>query len=344
MKPNRTKKQSLFIGLVTAGLLVAAYFGLSLLFSNDASPLSYYIEVVKLILINILLAVSLNVVTGFLGQLALGHSGFMTVGAYTMILIVRDSGLPFIASVPLGLLAGGLVAAAFGLLIGIPALRLRGDYLAILTLAFGEIIRVLVTVCISTTAQSIPGKMVAKLQPFAFPLIYFVVVLSVILIYTFGTSRHGRAVLSIRDNEIAADACGINTVYFKLFAFVFGAFFAGIAGGLYGIHVGSIDPSRAGFMFSIDILVMVVLGGMGSITGSIVAATALTLLTDFLKDIPNFSAYRMIAYAVILIVMMLFRPSGLLGRSEFSLSGAIAWLRGRKGKSQAVAAADEEAK
>ena len=343
MKPNRTKKQSLFIGLITAGLLIVTYFGLSLLFSNDASLLSYYIEVVKLILINILLAVSLNVVTGFLGQLALGHSGFMTVGAYTVILIIRESGLPFIVSVPLALLAGGLVAAVFGLLIGIPALRLRGDYLAILTLAFGEIIRVLITVTISTTAQSIPGSMSAQLQPFAFPLIYIVVVLCVVLIYTFGTSRHGRAVLSIRDNEIAADACGINTVYFKLFAFVFGAFFAGIAGGLYGIHVGSIEPSRAGFMFSIDILVMVVLGGMGSITGSIVAATALTLLTDFLKDIPNFSAYRMIAYAVILIVMMLFRPSGLLGRSELSLSKLLAHFGGNR-KDKATVVADEEAK
>lgn len=324
--------------LVTLLLIVVLYVAVSLLF-GESSPLSYYAEVVKLILINVLLAVSLNMVTGFLGQLALGHAGFMTLGAYAMILFVNamSGRMPMLLAVLIGLVLGGLIAAVFGLIIGVPTLRLRGDYLAILTLAFGEIIRVLVNKFVGTTAQSIPGLIKRDLQPMLFPLIFIVVVVSVALIYTFGTSRQGRAALSIRDNEIASEACGINTVYFKLFTFVLAAFFAGVAGGLYGLHIGSIEPSRAGFTYSIDILVMVVLGGMGSITGSIIAATALTLLTDVLKDIPNFTAYRLIAYAIILIVMMLFRPSGLLGRAEFSMSRLLS----RFGRKQAKADAKE---
>ncbi len=291
-------------------LVLALYVILSVLIqANIINP--YYSGILTMVCINVILAVSLNLATGFLGQLVLGHAGFMSVGAYAAALFTMYSGLPTMASFPLALLIGGIVAAAFGVIIGVPALRLKGDYLAILTLGFGEIIRVLILATPFTGgAAGLSG--IPLLTTFTY--VFIVAILTVAVIFAFIHSRHGRAVIAIREDEIAAEAAGIHTTYYKLLAFVLAAFFAGIAGGLYAHHIGVLDPSKFDFNYSVEILIMVVLGGMGSITGSVVAAIVLTLLPELLR---GFSEYRMLIYSIILICVMLFKPSGLLGQHEF---------------------------
>lgn len=237
-----------------------------------------------------------------------------------------------------GLLFGGVCAAVCGLVIGIPALRLKGDYLAIITLGFAEIIRVVMLNIdnvlgfdLTSGAKGLTGipKYTSFLDTFV------VVAIVIFLIHTFMKSRHGRAVLAIRDNEIAAEASGVNTTYYKTLAFVVSAFFAGIGGGLYAGCIGAMAPAKFGFMKSVEILVMVVLGGMGSMLGSVVSATVLTILPEALRA---FSDYRMLAYSIVLILVMIFRPQGLFGSNDFSLSrvvervmnGDLSWKKGAK--------------
>ena len=295
-KMNRT----LISYAINAGLVVLLYVVMMVLIQAGVIN-RYYEGIVRLICINIIMAVSLNLVCGFMGQLALGHAGFMSVGAYC-------------AAFPLALLVGGIFAAIVGFVIGIPALRMRGDYLAIITLGFGEIIRVIANALpITGGAKGLSG--IPASTNFSYS--YWVMILSVFVIFAFIKSRHGRAVISIREDEIAAEASGIRTTYYKMMAFVLAAFFAGIAGGLYAHHVGVLAPTKFNFNYSVEFLVMVVLGGMGSITGSIIAAIVLTILPEALR---GFEDYRMLLYSLVLIVMMLFRPTGLLGTYEFSLS------------------------
>ena len=265
--------------------------------------------------IYILLAVSLNVATGYLGQLPLGHAGFMAVGAYTAALIWKNLPGKNLGVVVLGLIAGGVLAAVTGVIIGIPALRLKGDYLAIVTLGFGEIIRVLIINLPSITGGT-PGLMGIPKHS-SFLVVYVTVILSCALIHTMMKSRHGRAILAIRENEIAAESSGVNTTFYKVLAFSVSAFFAGVAGGLYAGYTGILTPGNFNFMTSINILVMVVLGGLGSMAGSVIAAAILTALPLALQ---SFNKYRMVIYALLLIVVMIFKPSGLLGRYDFSLS------------------------
>ena len=308
-------------------LVLALYILLSVLISaNIINP--YYSGILTMVCINVILAVSLNLATGFLGQLVLGHAGFMSVGAYSAALFTMYSGLPTVVSFPLALLVGGIVAAAFGVIIGVPALRLKGDYLAILTLGFGEIIRVLILAMPFTGgAAGLSG--IPLLTTFTY--VFIIAIITVAVIFDFIHSRHGRAVIAIREDEIAAEAAGIHTTYYKLLAFVLAAFFAGIAGGLYAHHIGVLDPSKFDFNYSVEILIMVVLGGMGSITGSIVAAIVLTLLPELLR---GFSEYRMLIYSVILICVMLFKPSGLLGQHELSLTKILNKFRGKKAETK----------
>ncbi|MGN0968555.1 MAG: branched-chain amino acid ABC transporter permease, partial [Oscillospiraceae bacterium] len=238
---------------------------------------NYWSGILLTIGINIILAVSLNIATGYLGQLPLGHAGFMAVGAYAGGIFMKATPLNALlkegntaAAVPyiiLALLISGIVAGIFGLIIGIPALRLKGDYLAIITLGFGEIIRVVLTNIDSVlgfkfTYGAAGLKQIPKVS--SFTLVFACVAVTCLVIHLVMKSRHGRAILSIRENEIAAESCGINTTYYKVMAFVMSAFFAGIAGCLYAGYLGSLFPSTFKFMKSIEILVMVVLGGMGS--------------------------------------------------------------------------------
>ncbi|MEG2923174.1 MAG: branched-chain amino acid ABC transporter permease [Oscillospiraceae bacterium] len=316
---SKNKKLSYIANFV----LVIALYGV-LFYLISAGIFNRYLSgIITMVFINIILTVSLNLASGFLGQLVLGHAGFMSVGAYSAALFSMYSGLPNAIALPIGLLLGGLVAAVFSVIIGIPALRLRGDYLAIITLGFGEIIRVLILAFDFTGGakglRGIPtfverGKGNNDLVKFSY--VFFLAVVTVYVIYSFIRSRHGRAVIAIREDEIAAEASGINTTYYKLLAFILAAFFAGVAGGLYAHHIGVLAPAKFNFNYSVEILVMVVLGGMGSITGSVISATVLTILPELLRE---FSDYRMLAYSIILIIVMLFRPTGLMGQYEISL-------------------------
>lgn len=286
---------------------------------------NYYNKIIVLIGINIILAVSLNLATGYLGQLPLGHAGFMAVGAYASAIFMKGvaSTLPLWLSLPAGLILGGVFAGIFGFIIGIPALRLKGDYLAIITLGFGEIIRVILlnidsVLGFNLTYGALGLKSIPKTTTFLNA--FICVGITCFVIHTMMKSRHGRAVLSIRENEIAAESCGINTTYYKTMAFVMSAFFAGVAGSLYAGNIGILDPSGFGFMRSIEILVMVVLGGMGSMIGSVISATVLTALPELLRA---FADYRMVAYSLLLIIVMIFAPKGLMGTYDFSLSRLI---------------------
>ena len=307
--------------LINTVLVVLLFVGLQLLSQNVLS--TYQNKVLLLVGINIILAVSLNVATGYLGQLPLGHAGFMAVGADTSALFPKYSPLPEPVAFAAGLILGAAVACLFGVLIGIPALRLSGDYLAILTLGFGEIIRITLNNIDNVLGFSLfyGAKGLKNIPKYSDLLsVFLCVVLTCFFIHTMLKSRHGRAVLAIRDNEIAAESCGIQTTYYKVMAFSFSAAFAGLAGGLYAGYLGVLDPSGFDFMKSIEILVMVVLGGMGSMLGSILSATVLTILPEALR---SFSDYRMVLYSVVLIFMMIFRPGGLLGSYDFSLSRLI---------------------
>ena len=265
------------------------------------------------VFIYILLATSLNLTTGALGELVLGHAGFMSIGAYTAALVTMHLELPGMIEFPLALLIGGGLAAVFGIIIGIPALRLRGDYLAIVTLGFGEIIRVVIQKMTITGG----GRGLYGIEEYTtFPWVFWITVLGVAFMYAMIYTRQGLAILSLRENEIAAESVGIPATRYKVLAFTVSSFFAGVAGGLYAHYITVLDPGTFDFNMSIEILVMVVLGGMGSFTGSVLAATVLTALPELLR---GFSDYRMLIYSILLVVMMILRPQGLLGKREFSL-------------------------
>ena len=301
-------------------LLFAGFIILGLALINAGIVTKYYTKVLMLIGINIILTVSLNIATGYLGQLPLGHAGFMAVGAYTAAIFMTRSGLDSSVSFPIGLVLGALAAGVFGILIGIPALRLKGDYLAIITLGFGEIIRVVLLNIDSVLGFKLTyGAASLKNIPkdTTFLNTFLCVGIVCFLIHTMMKSRHGRAILSIRENEIAAESCGINVTYYKVLGFAASAAFAGLAGALYAGYLGILNPSSFGFMKSIEILVMVVLGGMGSMIGSVVSAVVLTAVPEILRA---FSEYRMILYSLLLISVMIFKPSGLMGQFDFSLS------------------------
>lgn len=313
---NRQKK-GMFI--LTIALLLFFYF---IIFGLSKGKVlnRYSLSVLRLICINIILAVSLNITVGNLGQITLGHAGFMSIGAYTAALFAKANIIPGIPGYCVGLILGGILACIIGIIIGIPALRLHGDYLAIVTLAFGEIIRVLLEYFKFTGgAQGING--IPKMQNLG--IIYLITCICVTLMFLVMTSRHGRAVLAIREDEIAAESTGINVTYYKTFAFALSAFFAGVAGAMYAHNIGVIGAKVFDYNRSFDILVMVVLGGMGSFTGAVLSSTFLTLVPEVLRQ---FADYRMIIYSLVLIIVMIFRPQGLLGRKEFSLTGFVTML------------------
>ena len=294
--------------LILGGLLLLYAAVLGLIITGIINP--FYEITLALICINIILAVSLNLVTGFTGQFSLGHAGFMSIGAYTCAIINMQ--MNSMAGFLIGLVAGAILAAIVGILIGIPTLRLKGDYLAIATLGMAEIIRVIfLNLEITNGAAGLNG--IPRFTNWTWLFIFTAA--SVVLINNFIRSSQGRACISIREDEIAAESMGVNTTKYKVMAFAIGAFFAGIAGALYASYFYFIKPGLFGFLKSIDILVIVVLGGMGSITGSVIAATLLALITTFLQ---SFTEIRMILYAVVLIVIMIFRPKGLMGTTEIT--------------------------
>ncbi|HHV58961.1 MAG TPA: branched-chain amino acid ABC transporter permease [Clostridiaceae bacterium] len=273
---------------------------------------SYLQITLATICINIILAVSLNLITGFTGQFSLGHAGFMSIGAYTCAIITMRYGTLW--SFILGVFLGALLAALVGFLVGLPTLRLQGDYLAIATLGMSEIIRV-VFVNLDVITNGAAG--LSDIPQFVNWIWLFVFTAGVVwVIANFLNSSHGRACISIREDEIASSAMGINTTRYKVMAFTFGAFCAGIAGAMYSSYFYVIKPDLFGFLKSIDILVIVVFGGLGSITGSVLAAVLLAIMSTFLQA---FSEIRMILYAVLLVAIMIFRPQGLMGSKEITI-------------------------
>lgn len=276
--------------------------------------------------INITLAVSLNLVNGFTGQFSIGHAGFMAVGGYGaawFTLWLRGQGylegstgfepLLFIAS----LFFGGVISAFVGYVVGLPSLRLRGDYLAIVTLGFGEIIRVsLLNMDFLGGARGLSG--IPKMTNFLS--VYLVALVCVFVVWRIVCSSHGRALLAVREDEVAAESMGVNTTQAKVRAFMIGAFFAGLAGGLYGHYLTILSPSAFDFNKSFEVVIMVVLGGMGSLSGSVIAAVLLTLLREYLRDLSAYTQVdlRMIIYSLILIGLMLLRPNGLFGTKEMT--------------------------
>lgn len=259
--------------------------------------------------VNIMLAVSLNLVTGFLGELSLGHAGFMSIGAYTSALITLHlKFLPPAFVFLIALVCGGALAAIFGFIIGVPVLRLRGDYLAIVTLAFGEIIKSLINYFGFTGGSKGLSKIPLYSDYTNFTVVFIIMVFCIIVISNLIDSRDGRAIKSIRDNDIAAESIGIKISKYKVSAFMIAAGFAGIAGAVYAHNVGIIKPSIFDYNKSIEILVFVVLGGMGNIAGSIISAIILTVLPEFLRGADNL---RMLLYAIVLILMMIFNNSKL---------------------------------
>jgi branched-chain amino acid transport system permease protein len=298
--------------------LLASLLGTLALWLCSSRINPYYLDVLMKIGINVILAVSLNLINGYTGQFSLGHAGFMAVGAYSAAAITLFAG-PHLLPPPASgfyhaatasfffgaLIAGGLAAALAGWLVGMPSLRLKGDYLAIVTLGFGEIIRV-----IFRNIDSLGGALGLNGIP-AYANIFWVFGVAAVCIYVVVAmvhSTYGRGFIAVRDDEVAAEAMGLNTTRYKIVAFVIGAFFAGMAGGLYGHYTLSIDPKGFDFTRSIEIVVMVILGGMGNTAGVIAAAVLLTLLPEWLRSLDQ---YRMVFYSLLLIVLMLTRPQGL---------------------------------
>lgn len=301
------------VGVLYALVAVLLYTGnLSRQISNMLISVSCYI----------VMAVSLNLVVGLLGELSLGHAGFMSVGLFSgcLVSIALVEVLPAAIRLPASMLVGGVVAAVFGLIVGLPALRLRGDYLAIVTLACGEIIKSLITnmdftggaLGLNTNAIYSNSK---KLLPFAIALVF----ITILVMMNLKNSKYGRAIMAIRDNRIAAESTGINVTYYKLAVFVIAAFFAGSAGTLYGHSLANVKAASFDYNMSIEILVIVVLGGMGSVRGSIIAAIVLQALPEMLRE---FSDYRMLAYSVLLIAIMLFNASPKFAEFKGNLSVA----------------------
>ena len=276
---------------------------------NSIDP--YSMQILVNIGIGIILALGLNIIVGLTGQLSLGHAAFMSVGAFAGALLTIKTGMPF----SLTILLSGLITAAVAAAIGWPILRLTGDYLAICTLGFAEIVKV-VFLNLDITNRALGLTVPTPNSTLPMPLIVLIVVCLTIIASAFiQNSRFGRALKAIRDDEIAAESMGINIARYKVQSFAVSAFMAGTGGCLYGHFLGYINPSDFGFLKSIDMLSMIVLGGLGSIPGAVFGASLLSAAPEFLRFM---SQYRMLVYGALLVFLMVFRPNGLLGGVNFS--------------------------
>lgn len=303
---------------------------------------SYKLTILRLIGINIVLGLSMNLINGFTGQFSLGHAGFMAVGAYTVALLTMPVPVkqmnffmvpqaeflshvvwPFFPA----LLAAGLVAAIFGIIIGIPVLRLRGDYLAIATLGFAEVIRVVIVNIKPITNGALGLKAIPTFNTLWW--IWGTAIATVILMMSLINSSYGLALKAITEDEVAAEAMGVKLFYHKLFSFTLSAFLAGVGGGLLATHLGTVDPAMFNFMLTFNILLIVVLGGLGSITGTIIAACVVTVGTEWLRfvespmsfgfiEIPGIPGMRMVIFSLLLLLVIIFYQQGLMGRKELS--------------------------
>ena len=331
-----TQKMSKFKSLKkTTKVDFATYLGVILVFiittilQNNGSLKRSAVGLLVPICCYMSMAVSLNLTVGILGELSLGHAGFMSVGAFSGI-VVSQSLMGAIPSAPVRLavamIVGAIFAAIVGLLIGTPVLRLQGDYLAIVTMAFAEIIRV----CFCNFSITGGGKtMSGILKLSTFDRAFWIMVVCVTVMFLFVRSRFGRTVQAIREDYIAASASGINVTYYKVLTFAISAFFAGIGGGVYAHYMTAMIPTNFNFNYSAELLSEVIIGGTGSLTGSIIGAAFLSSLPELMRD---FSTCRMLAYSIVLVLVMLFRPGGIFGRWEFSLNRLLDGIRHPKEK------------
>jgi len=299
--------------LIINGAIAAVVYAVVMVLINQGLLSRQMMSIIVPICVYTMLAVSLCLVVGFLGELSLGHAGFMSVGAYTgaLFMIHTQKVLPSIVSLLGGLLVGGCCAAVMGVIIGVPVLRLKGDYLAIVTLGFGEIIKSVINSMSVTGGAKGLSKIPLLTTYRSFTVVFILVLIVITVVANLVNSRHGRAVQAVRDNYIAAQAVGIPVSRFKTMAFVVAAFLAGMAGVVYAGNIGILKPVQFDYNMSIEILVMVVLGGMGNIRGAVIAAVILTALPEVLRGT---SDYRMLLYAIVLIAMMLFNNSGIKQR------------------------------
>jgi len=332
MLPKLLKRLAAAVVIILLLVAVNEYMSDQGLFGFGVPP--YYGRVIMLAGINVTLAVSLNLITGFTGQFSIGHAGFMAVGAYTSAYLtvyhaqnwehalagVVGAGLAHALIFLLAIIVGGFASAVAGLMVGIPSLRLRGDYLAIVTLGFAEIIRIVILNIDKVggaTGFTVPGYT-------NFIWVGAFAIISIITVYNIVHSDVGRALVSIREDELAAEAMGINTTRYKVLAFVISSAMAGMAGVLFGHYTSFLSTNDFQFIRSFEIIIMIVLGGMGSLTGSVLGALVITVLPEFLRRLPgDLSQYRLVVYSALLIIIMLTRPQGILGTSEFGLS----WLK-----------------
>ncbi|MCX7710780.1 MAG: branched-chain amino acid ABC transporter permease [Clostridia bacterium] len=314
------KKNRIFntITLLSASVIVFIVLA-ALLFTGIIDE--YNGQLLTLAGIYIIVSLSLNLITGFTGQLSLGQAGFMSIGAYSSAIAMMNFHLPLVVSI----IIGGLVTAVFGLLIGFPTLRLRGDYLAITTLGFGEIIRVIMVNLETYTGGAAGLKGIPSFSDtgdflkdsiIKFSWVYVFVIITIVIVNNLINSSPGRAIVSIREDEIAANSMGINVSYYKIFSFTMSAFLAGIGGALYAVYFGYLNPVMFWFLTSVNFVVIVVLGGMGSITGTILAGVGFTYIQEWLRF---FKDFRLVIFGLALIIVMLFWPRGLMGTNEFSI-------------------------
>ncbi len=355
-KSKRTVKPGTKQSLITYGLLIFIFAAVNIFLAASNSPNRTLKGVLVTVCAYAMLAVSLNLTVGFLGELSLGQAGFMYIGAFSSVLFSTrmEETIPEIVRFPIALIVGGIFAAIFGILIGIPVLRLKGDYLAIVTLAFGEIIKnVLGSIYVGKDANGLhialtesdlnlaldgekwingPNGINNIPKSSNFTIAFILLFITVVIAYNFANSRTGRAVMSIRDNRIAAESIGLNITKYKLITFGLTAFLAGVAGALYSHDLSSLQPQKFDYNLSILILVFVVLGGIGSIRGSVIAAIVLHCLPELiLRDL---SEYRMLIYAVILIAMMLFRSNSKIASNLDKVKSLIIKDKTKKGEVQ----------
>ena len=308
--------RNLIIGLIIIGVL----YGLDFVFqAGVVNP--YYTRILMLCGISITAAVSLNLINGFTGQFSIGHAGFMAVGAYSSAYFSVNYGmnlanslgggkLGWIVVLLLTTIVGAAAAGVAGLVVGVPSLRLRGDYLAIVTLGFGQIIVVFLNnIEAIGGARGYSGIPIVK----SFFWIFLIAVLTIVIVYNIVNSAFGRALISIREDELAAEAMGVNTTRYKVMAFVISSAMAGASGVLLAHFDGYLNPKSFEFIKSFEILIMIILGGLGSIVGSVIGAIVLTILPESLR---GFAEYRMVIYSLLLIILMITRPQGLLGSAN----------------------------
>lgn len=332
------KRRGLTGNMVTLLMVAVLYIVVAVMIYSGAASRQMTSMVIS-ISCYIVMAVSLNLVVGLLGELSLGHAGFVSVGLFTgcLVSLATADVLPLVVRLPFSMIVGGLAAAVVGLVVGLPALRLKGDYLAIVTLGCGEIIKTVITnLNITGGAKGLNTGAIYSDTKTLLPYAVVAVFLVVLVMMNLKNSRHGRAIMAIRDNRIAAESNGVDVTYYKLMVFILAAFFAGMAGTLYGHTLANIKPAMFDYNASIEILVLVVLGGMGSIRGSVIATIILRALPELLR-VDWVSDYRMLAYSVLLIVIMLLNSSPKFAelKGRWSIGNLIYFLGNRKKQKEA---------